>query len=164
MNLIQLLIALSTFLCSLVAGFLLAFTIVVMPGIKNLGDHDYLQAFKGMDRIIQNNQPVFITVWLGSVVALLASAILGFWRLEGLDLVLLFIAAAMYLFGVQVPTVTINVPLNNQLQQQDLGALSEPALQEAREQFEPRWIQWNTIRTVVSTLTSILLIFLVYRL
>lgn len=164
MDLIEITITLATLFCSLVAGFLLAFAIVAMPGIQRLNDHDFLQAFKVMDRVIQNNQPVFILVWAGSVLVLIASAVLGFWRLEGTEFALVIAAATIYLLGVQLPTMAINVPLNNQLQLQDLGALAEPALKEARTQFEPRWIRWNSIRTVFSILTSALLILLVFKL
>ena len=52
----------ATFLCSLVAGFMFAFSVVVMPGIKSLNDREFIKAFQVMDRIIQNNQPIFILV------------------------------------------------------------------------------------------------------
>lgn len=164
MNLLQITLTLSTLLCSLVAGFVFAFTIVVMPGITNLNDRDFLQAFKAIDRVIQNNQPIFIAVWLGSIVGLLTSALVGMVQLDGVDCLLVIIAAAIYLLGVQLPTFTINVPLNNQLQMQNLDAMTEPALREARMNFEPRWVRWNSIRTVFATLTSALLIILVFEL
>jgi uncharacterized membrane protein len=77
MELIQLAILFSALLCSLVAGLVFTFAIVVMPGIKNLGNLAFLQSFKAMDRVIQNNQPIFMLVWLGSAVILLGSTVLG---------------------------------------------------------------------------------------
>ena len=115
MNYFQISLILTTILCSLVAGMVLAFTIVVMPGIKNLRDRDFLRAFKEIDRVIQNNQPVFILVWLGSVVTLVASVFLSNSQLEGIDWLLIIAATIFYLLGVQLPTATINVPLNNRL-------------------------------------------------
>jgi hypothetical protein len=50
MDWIHLALGLSTLLCSLVAGFVFAFAVVVMPGIQTLSDRDYLRAFKVMDR------------------------------------------------------------------------------------------------------------------
>ena len=44
---------LTIMLCSLVAGLLFGFAIVVMPGIAKLTDKEYLLAFKHMDGIIQ---------------------------------------------------------------------------------------------------------------
>ena len=70
MELIEIAVMLSTLLCSLVAGLVFTFAIIVMPGIKNLGDLAYLQSFKEMDRVIQNNQPVFILVKDSSSVAI----------------------------------------------------------------------------------------------
>jgi uncharacterized membrane protein len=164
MELIQLGLLLSALLCSLVAGLVLTFAIVVMPGIKTLGNRDYLKSFKAMDRVIQNNQPVFMLVWLGSVVVLLASTVLGIWRLEGLDRILLVIACVIYIFGVHVPTIMINIPLNNHLQSQDLDAMPESEQQAITENFDSRWLRWNTIRTAVATLTTVLLLVLLVRL
>ena len=42
---------LSIILCSLVAGLLFGFAIVVMPGIAKLTDKEFLLAFKHMDGI-----------------------------------------------------------------------------------------------------------------
>ena len=68
---------LATFLCSLVAGFLFTFAVVVMPGIRSLGDREFIRAFQVMDRVIQNNQPIFMLVWVGSVLVLIATVALG---------------------------------------------------------------------------------------
>ena len=164
MELIRLAVLLSALLCSLVAGLVLTFAIVVMPGIKTLGNRDYLRSFKSIDRVIQNNQPIFMMVWLGSAVVLMASTVLGIWRLEGIDRLLLIVACGIYIFGVQVPTVMINVPLNNRLQSQSLDTMPESELVTTTEEFDSRWLRWNNIRTVVATLTTVLLLVLLVRL
>ena len=43
----------SILLCSLVAGLLFGFAVVVMPGIAKLSDREFLMSFKNMDGIIQ---------------------------------------------------------------------------------------------------------------
>lgn len=154
----------ATLLCSLVAGFVFAFACVAMPGIGSLGDREFLHSFQVMDRMIQNNQPLFVLVWAGSAVTLVISAAIGFGRLAGIDRALLLVAVVVYILGVQLPTLTINVPLNNQLQTLDLETMDDAALAQARIDFEPRWNRWNQIRTVLATLTSALLIVLVLRL
>lgn len=164
MELIQIAILLSALLCSLVAGLVLTFAIVVMPGIRTMDDLEFLKSFKAMDRVIQNNQPIFMLVWLGSALVVLASTVLGIERLAGLDRVLLVVACAIYIFGVQVPTVAVNVPLNNHLQSQDLDRMTEPELRATIEKFESRWLQWNLIRTVIAILTTVLLLVLLLRL
>ena len=60
-------------LCSLVSGFIFTYSIVVMPGLSNLNDKDFLKAFQITDAIIQNNQPVFMFTWIGSILAVLAA-------------------------------------------------------------------------------------------
>lgn len=163
MEILKITLSLATLLCSLVAGFLFAFSIVVMKGIETLNDQSYLRAFKSMDRVIQDNQPIFILVWLGSIVVLAASALLSLWHLAGLDRVLVLAAFATYLIGVQLPTFAINVPLNNHLQAQDLDMMSESSLHETRARFEHRWTKWNYFRTVIAIMTSVLLIVVVHR-
>ena len=163
MELIQFVILLSALLCSLVAGLVFTFAIVVMPGIRTLGHLDYLKSFKAMDRVIQNNQPIFMLVWLGSALVLMASTVLGFWHLKGLDQILLAVSCLIYLFGVQLPTLTINIPMNNHLQSQDLDAMDETGLMEATAMFDSRWLRWNAIRTVLAILTTILLLVLLIR-
>ena len=164
MELIQFAILLSALLCSLVAGLVFTFAIVVMPGIRTLGYRDFLKSFKAMDRVIQNNHPIFMFVWLGSVLVLIASTILGFWLLQELDRILLLVSCFIYIFGVQLPTITINVPLNNQLQSQDLDAMGDTDLTTTTTLFDTRWLKWNTIRTVMAILTTMLLLILLIRL
>lgn len=164
MELVQLAVLLSTLLCSLVAGLVLTFAIIVMPGIRTLGNLDFLKSFKAIDRVIQINQPVFMLVWLGSALMLVVSTALGVWQLEGVDRVLLVVACSIYILGVQVPTVAINVPINNQLQSQNLDAMNESEILATMHAFEFRWLPWNTIRTFVAILTTVLLLVLLLRL
>ena len=164
MEIFQIPLILATFLCSLVAGFVFAFAVVVMPGIRSLNDREFIRAFQVMDRVIQNYQPIFMLVWVGSVVALVTSATLGIGQLDGAGRLLIIFAALAYLLGVQLPTFTINVPLNNKLQTLDVDAMNETTQKAARKDFEPRWNLWNSIRTAVASLASALLIILLFRL
>jgi hypothetical protein len=43
MGIFQITLILATFLCSLVAGFLFAFAIVAMPGIRSLNDREFIR-------------------------------------------------------------------------------------------------------------------------
>ena len=164
MGIFQIALMLATLLCSLVAGFCFAWALVVMPGIRSLNDREFIRAFQVMDRVIQNYQPIFMLVWVGSVVALVTSAVLGIGRLDGAGRLLIIFAVLAYLLGVQLPTFTINVPLNNKLQTLDVDAMNETTQKAARKDFEPRWNLWNSIRTAVASLASALLIILLFRL
>ncbi len=164
MSIFYLVLYLTALLCSLVAGFLFAFAIVVMPGIKQLNDREFIRAFKAIDRIIQDNHPIFMLVWIGSVAAILVVAAFGVSQLSSDNRLLLIAATLAYLAGVQLPTMVINIPLNKRLQTLDIDAMDETAYQRARKEFEPRWIRWNSIRTALATLTSALLLILLFRL
>jgi len=164
MGIFQIALILAAFLCSLVAGFLIAFAVVVMPGIRSLNDKEFIRAFQVMDRVIQNNQPSFMLLWVGSVIALITSVVFGIGQLDGVGRSLIIFAALAYIIGVQLPTFTINIPLNNKLQTLDVNAINETAQKEAREEFELRWNRWNSIRAALSSLASALLIFLLFRL
>lgn len=153
----------ATLLCSLVAGFVFAFAVVVMPGIKILGDTDYLRAFRAIDGVIQRNQPILILVWVGSALAVVVAAVFGAIQLSGFDRNLLIAAAVLYILGVQLPTVLVNIPLNNSIQALDIDSAKEEDIREARAKFEPSWTLWNCIRTVLAVVTVALLLFLLAR-
>ena len=164
MDIFTVVMLIATLLCALVAGFLLAFAIVVMPGIKTFSDYDFLKSFKVMDKVIQDNSPSFMIVWAGSVFTLLIAAVMAFFQLDGINLILVVSAAVLYMFGVQLPTGVVNVPLNNALQKKDLDNESEKDLSQSRIDFEARWVKWNSVRTVVSILTALILIIVMFRL
>ena len=51
-----------------------------MPGIRSLDEGGFIRTFQVSDRVIQNNRPLFVFVWVGSVLTLIAAAALGMWR------------------------------------------------------------------------------------
>jgi len=153
----------STFLCSLVAGFLFSYAIVVMPGIKSLSDRNFIRTFQVTDRIIQNNNPIFMLVWLGSAVAIIVTVIYGIRSLQGTDFALLAVATLAYIFGVQVSTIVIHLPLNNKLQSINIDTMNDLDLKEARNNFESSWNTSNLTRTWIACFVTALLIILVFR-
>lgn len=158
------LVMIATFLCALMAGFLFAFAVVVMPGLKQLGDRDFLRSFQAIDRVIQVGQPLFMFVWLGSTIALIVAAVMGLIYASGVDRAIIVAAAAGSVFLVQLPTIRVNIPLNNNVQALDFETLDEGAASQARGAFESRWNRWNRIRTVVSCAILAALLVLQWRL
>lgn len=163
MNSFSFFLLLATFLCALVAGITLIFAIVIMPGLKSLGDRAFLRAFQAIDGVIQNNQPIFMIVWLGSAVSLLIATILGFGVLNAFDQGILIGALIVYSAGVQATTMAINIPLNNQLQATDLDKLEDAEIAEASAAFANRWLSGNRIRTWLACLTTLGLLAVVWR-
>lgn len=157
MWILQVVLIITTLLCALVAGLVFAFASVVMPGIGMMEDREFLRAFKVIDRVIQDRQPWFMLIWVGSLFAIIAIAILGMLQTDGASRILIILASLIYIFGVQFPTMTINIPLNNQLQKMDLGTASEAEIQDFRQKFEVPWNRWNRIRTLLASSTAVIL-------
>jgi uncharacterized membrane protein len=134
-----------------------------MPGLKHLGDREFVRAFQQIDGVIQRGQPLFGLVWMGSALALLVGLALGFGQLDGFGKTLLVICNGAYLLGVQLPTILVNIPLNNALQKVDVGSEDEVGWHSAREAFEKRWNLWNAFRTWIAVLVAVMLVFLVSR-
>ncbi|MEM9009426.1 MAG: DUF1772 domain-containing protein, partial [Cyanobacteria bacterium P01_F01_bin.86] len=85
-------------------------------------------------------------------------------QLEGSLRLLLLLTPLLYILGVQLSTFTVNVPLNNKLQRLNVDTMGETALKTARLHFEPRWNYWNISRTVLASLTSVLLMVILFQL
>ncbi|MCR9211218.1 anthrone oxygenase family protein [Rhodopirellula europaea] len=153
----------ATLLCSLVAGFLFAFAVVAMPGISRLNDRSFIRAFQVIDGVIQENQPIFMFVWVGSVAAIVVAAVIGFSQIDGANRAILIAAAVVYLLGVQLPTVRINIPLNNKIQAIDVEQKDDQELLAARGEFEDKWNRWNVFRTVISIAIALSLHVLLLR-
>ena len=145
----------------LVTGLLFTFALLVMPGLGQLDDRSFLRGFQEIDRIIQRSHPVFVVVWLGSILGLIVVTMASFTQLEGWAQVLLIAATVIYILGVQLPTVQGNLPLNNKLQKLELKTMSEADLAQARKAFEPAWNRLNLFRSIFSLIVATLLIVVV---
>ena len=151
-------------LCSLVGGFIFTYSIVVMPGLSNLNDKDFLKAFQVTDAVIQNNQPLFMFTWIGSIVAILTTIVASLITVGLLESWLIILVGAAYLLGVQGITVAIHIPLNNHIQKLNIEELNDKTLAYERKNFEAKWNFFNKIRTFVAiSASSLLLIVLSLR-
>lgn len=164
MSVFNIALVLSALLCSLVAGLLFVYAVVIMPGFKKLSDRSFIRAFQVTDRIIQDNQPLFLFVWLGSAVSIIVLAVTGFSRLNGIEFYIMIFSTAAYLLGVQVLTIVNHLPLNNRLQNVDVEHADNDTLYAARLAFEHRWNRSNEFRTLVACCVSLALIILAFKL
>lgn len=160
MSVFEITLFITTVLCSLVAGFLVAFSTVVMPGIKNLKNKQFLIAFREMDLVIQERQPLFMFIWVGSVFSTLALLLQSFFIASDSIHWYTAIISLIFLLGVQLPTIVINIPLNNHIQKLNIESMSDDSLQTERLNFENKWNRSNVVRSIFSVVTSILLILL----
>ena len=158
MDLLDISLIFSITFCSLVSGFIFTYAIVVMPGLSNLADKEFIKAFQVTDAVIQNNQPIFMFTWIGSIVSLLITiltSVVGF-ELSETWLVVLF--SVIYLLGVHGITIAIHIPLNNHIQKVEIEELNDEAITDERVKFERKWNFFNNIRTSISISVSLLLL------
>jgi len=160
MSLLDISLIFSILFCSLVGGFIFTYAIVVMPGLSKLSDKDFIRAFQVTDTIIQNNQPVFMFTWIGSIVALLTTILISMVSVGLSEAWLVIIIGAAYLLGVQGITVAIHIPLNNHIQKIKIEELTDKVLTEERSKFETKWNVFNNIRTGVAISVMLLLLIL----
>ena len=160
MDLLDISLILSITLYSLVSGFIFTYAIVVMPGLSNLSDRDFIRAFQVTDAVIQNNQPVFMFTWVGSIASLVTTifaSVISFGLAETWLVVLL---SVIYLLGVHGVTLAVHIPLNNHVQKLVIEELNDEAIKHERVQFERKWNVFNHIRTCISVSVSLLLLVL----
>ena len=152
----------STLLCALVTGFIFTYAVVVMPGFAKLDDRDFIRAFQVTDGVIQNNQPLFMLAWVGSIVSIVATMILGFIELHGIERWTVFAIGFVYLMGVQGITIRVHLPLNNHLQRLEIDEMDPESLSKERNKFETRWNYFNNIRTLIAFAVSFSLMLFIY--
>ena len=152
---------LSILSCSLVTGFIFTYAIIVMPGLSKLSDKEFLKAFQVTDAVIQNKQPIFMLIWVGSIVSVLSLILISIAYVGLSETWLIVLVALIYLLGVQGITILIHLPLNNQIQKLNLEKLKDENLRDERLNFENKWNFFNNIRTTIAFFVSLtLLIFL----
>ena len=158
MDILDISLFFSILLSALVTGFILTYAIVIMPGLSNLDDKEFIKAFQVTDGIIQNNQPIFILIWIGSIVSVLSTIITSILSLGILDAWLIIFVSVVYLLLVQGITILIHLPLNKSIQNIDINSSNFQTLSKERIAFEKKWNYFNNIRTVVAFI--VVLIFL----
>ena len=141
--------------CSLVTGFIFTYAVVVMPGFSKLDDKEFLRAFQVTDGVIQNNQPLFMLTWVGSIISVLSVIVISLLSLGLSEAWKLIVVGLIYLLGVQGVTISIHLPLNNRIQAIDINNMNNQSLNEERTKFEMRWNYFNKIRTFIAFSASL---------
>ena len=158
MDILDISLIFSIITCALVTGFIFTYAIVVMPGFSKLSDKEFLKAFQVTDAIIQNNQPLFMLTWLGSIISIISTIVISMVILGISDAWYIVLVGIVYLLGVQVVTFSIHIPLNNHVQQFDFDKLDDQKLNKERLKFEKKWNYFNNFRTVIAFFVSLALI------
>ena len=156
MNFLDLSLLLAVLSCSLATGFIFTYAVVVMPGFSKLNDRDFIKAFQVTDGVIQNNQPLFMLTWVGSIISVISVIFFSIGNLELPYALLMISVGATYLIGVQGITIAIHLPLNRHIQNIDIDKLDDQILNEERLKFETRWVYFNKLRTGIGFIVTLL--------
>ena len=144
--------------CSLVTGFIFTYAIVVLPGFYKLDDKEYIRAFQVTDEVIQNNQPLFMLTWIGSIISVLGAILASILSPDLGKTWFIVLIGVVYLLGVQGITITIHLPMNNHIKDLNLDELDNQTLSKERLKLETKWNYFNNIRTGVGFFVSLSLL------
>ena len=133
--------------CSLVTGFIFTYAIVVLPGFSKLDDKEYIRAFQVTDEVIQNNQPLFMLAWIGSILSVSGAILASILSPDLSETWFIVLIGVVYLVGVQGITITIHLPMNNHIRDLNLDELDNQTLIKERLKLETKWNYFNNIRT-----------------
>ncbi|MDC1072490.1 DUF1772 domain-containing protein [Gammaproteobacteria bacterium] len=161
MNFLEVSLICSILSCTLVTGFTLLYAVVIMPGLSKLDDKEFIKAFQVTDGVIQDNQPLFILTWLGSVISVVGAILSSIISVGLPEAWLIVFVGVVYLLGVQGITLSVHLPLNNHIKKINIEKTDNKTLSVEREKFETRWNFFNTIRTGISFLVSLTLLLVV---
>jgi uncharacterized membrane protein len=138
----------ATVTVGLMAGVFGLYAHAIMPGLGDTDDRTFVGAFQSIDEAITN--PRFLPTFVGALVFTGLAAVLHL-REDGRSVLPWVVAALVLYLAAFVITVGVHVPLND-----DIKAAGDPDrianLAAVRERFdEDRWVRWNIIRAVAST-------------
>ena len=132
-------------------GFFYAWVCSTMWGLDRIAPEVAIRAMQAMNGSVRN--AVFAPAFFGTGPVLLLTA----WVLasQGVRAAagLMVVAGVVYIAGAMLPTMLVNVPMNEAL------ALVDPGRVDAAQvwaEYSPRWQLWNIARTVASGLALVL--------
>jgi len=146
----------STVFAGLMAGLFYAWSISVTPGLGNINDTNYLQAFQSMNRAILN--PAFFIAFMGQAILLPLLCYLSFKSNMHNQFNYILTATILYMVGCMAVTIFGNVPLNNTLEALQIESMTVEEMKFFRAGFESKWNNLNRIRTASTMLSLLFLI------
>jgi uncharacterized membrane protein len=138
----------ATMTMGLMAGVFGIYSNAIMPGLRRTDDRTFVAAFQSIDRAIIN--PAFMVTFVGTLALTALAAVLHLTGERRSMLPWISAAFVLYLL-VFVITIGVNVPRNNEIKAAgDIDRMTDP--HGVRERFdEARWVRWNHVRTLAST-------------
>ncbi len=150
---ITILLWINTIGCGLIAGVYFTFSTFVMQALGQLPGSLGMTAMVSINRVILRSafMPLFLITTLASlgllIFALLQLSQPGNWAAA--------LGSGIYLIGMFLCTMVLNVPLNNKLEEQIHGSA---AADQVWSHYLKQWTRWNHVRTLASTVAFALFV------
>jgi uncharacterized membrane protein len=148
MTLPNLILIVSGTLTGMLAGVLFAFSVAVIPGLRDLDAKGHIAAMQRINVRIIN--PLFMLSFLGPTVLLPLAAFL---HRDSTAFPLMLIATALYVIGVNGVTIVGNVPLNDRLAEVTVDTLTGVEAEQIRQDYHGQgslWMRLHHLRTVAA--------------
>ncbi|GIF20697.1 putative membrane protein [Actinoplanes tereljensis] len=131
----------ATITTGMMAGLFYAYSISVMPALRDADAAVFTEVMQRINRAITNGW--FFLCFAGALVFSATATVL--YAISGPAEVLVPTAVGLVLYAGQLAlTAGLHIPLNNAL---DAAGRDDP--EAARRAFEPRWVPWNHVRTLL---------------
>ncbi|MGW7331075.1 anthrone oxygenase family protein [Streptomyces sp. NPDC054840] len=146
----------ATLTAGLISGLFFAFTVAVMPGLARGTDKTLIETMQNVNKAILNGW--FLLAYLGAPLLIATTLVLHGTDPDARDTLLpLAVALATYLATMAI-TARINIPLNNALEEAGPPEHADTTTAHTtRSSYETPWNKANTWRTVLTTVSLVLL-------
>lgn len=139
--------------CGLLGGLFFAFSTFVMRALGSLPPPAGIAAMNAINRDILRS--LFMPLFWGTTLASLVLAAVGLMHRDQPGAVAMAVGGMVYVLGMFVCTVAIEVPQNNRLQAEDPQSTSAlPVWQ----RYLSKWTAWNHVRTLACLLSAALFV------
>lgn len=140
---------LALLLTGAIFGFFYAYSVSVMWGLDDAPPAAAIAAMQGINRVVRN--AAFAPAFFGAPLALLLAAVVSIAAARRGAASWFGLAALAYLGGAFLPTMFVNIPMN-----EALAVIADPAGGTAATRvwsdYSSGWIVWNHLRTASSGL------------
>jgi uncharacterized membrane protein len=135
--------------CGLMAGLMFAYSASVIAGLADVAPTDRIVAMNGMNRALLN--PFFGVIFFGAIGTSLALGVRAVVRSDLDARMWLLVGSVVYVVGVFLVTIAINVPMNSRL-----AALDPTAIDAAKswDTYARRWVWVNHFRTFCAIVSA----------
>ncbi|MFD4915026.1 DUF1772 domain-containing protein [Streptomyces virginiae] len=146
----------ATIASGLISGLFYAFSVAVMPGLARSSDKTLVETMQNINKAILNGW--FILAYLGAPLLTAVTLVLHATDPDTRDAIVPLAAALAAYVTTMVITGRINIPLNNALEQAGSPEHTDATTAHTtRTTYETPWNKANTWRTLLTTVSLVLL-------